>query len=253
MPAGAVAAPMRADGPVPLLLPVLLRAQQLLLLAEFVAAPLASSSAVVPYTYHAQLFGAAPTASWLEDREVVPSLGSRHSVWPEWPASLEREFALPQFSGGGSVSNTTAYARVTSLLRAAVRGEGQGGLAPIYVLEAPSYFVEHLLPLVFAVPGWLLLLRGGLRSASNARLAHERYGIPRRAMLWVDPLKFDIFHDRRRTLLLGCTEPRTEGAGLPPGAADALCDPCMPDSPHKGRGERGEGGEEGAGVVPHNR
>ena len=45
--------------------------------------------------------------------------------------------------------------------------------------------VEHLLPLFYAVPGWLLLLYDGARSANNARMLHEEFGVPWSVMLEV--------------------------------------------------------------------
>ena len=81
-------------------------------------------------------------------------------------------------------------------------------VSPAYVLEAPRYFVEHLLPLFVALPGWLVLLRGGEHSAAAARLAHDVLGIPSDVFLWVDPGCVELF-DGNSTLLLACTEPAT--------------------------------------------
>lgn len=133
--------------------------------------------------------------------------------WPAWSAEKDKEILEGVFSERARQSSAFAlseeYHQFTSQLRARVRGRGSDPaevVAPVYILESPVYFVEHLLPLFLAVPGWLVLFFDGEHSLSNAQLAHERFGIPYSAMLEVDPDEFDLFHCDQ-TLLLACTEP----------------------------------------------
>ena len=156
----------------------------------------------------------------LSGRHVCPIWGLR----PPWRDGLDAELfncTFPEQRSGcpprprGRVDggfDLAEYTRYAALLRRRVRGGGGGGsraagigvvrpavrlLAPVYILESPTYFVEHLLPLFYAVPGWLLLLSDGARSSSNARMLHEEFGVPWSVMLEVDPDMFDLFQCNR--------------------------------------------------------
>jgi hypothetical protein len=126
-------------------------------------------------------------------------------LWPEWPKKMDRTIFEEVLSASSSANKVgfdiVAYNRFVKKLRTEVRGRG---IAPVYILESPTYFVEHLLPMFFAVPGWLVLLRDGEYSDESLRIAHEEFHIPRSAMLEVDLTEFDLFHCNR-TLLIACT------------------------------------------------
>jgi hypothetical protein len=135
--------------------------------------------------------------------------------WPVWNATMDRAIAEAIFPTAPPTSDHPGFAawlKMVRVLRKWVRSKHS--ISPVYILESPSYFVEHLMPLFMAVPGWLVLIRGGLRSAANARIAHGEFGVPASVFLEVDPTTFNLFQQPSTrmgsvpaTLLIACTDP----------------------------------------------
>jgi hypothetical protein len=128
--------------------------------------------------------------------------------------------------------DVAAYISYAKKLRKVARNlDGGCRRVPVYIIESPVYLVEHLLPLFFAVPGWLVLLRGGVYSPANADILYEQFSIPRWAMVEADAEELLMHkhsgscqaqkgrnHVREHEpcncaplepLLIACTEPRT--------------------------------------------
>ena len=72
---------------------------------------------------------------------------AKGEAWPVWPESMDSDVfdaVFPHDTWATAGFDVDAYVSFTAHLRTAVRSSG---LSPVYVVESPRYFVEHLLPL----------------------------------------------------------------------------------------------------------
>ena len=127
--------------------------------------------------------------------------------WPKWEQSEDVQSRILRRIGNASSLDGERYSKFSRSLQVVV---AETGIQPVYVVESPSYFVEHLMPLFLAVPGWIALVHGGKYSRASAEILIERFGFPLSSMILVN--QEALFTEDSKALLLACTGPTSPGS-----------------------------------------
>ena len=146
----------------------------------------------------------------MSSKQLVPiqptATFSRVTLQSPWTARMDRAIFDASFSHMRSQFDFDVNAYISFVK--ALRREVKTVTAPVYIIEAPVYIVEHLLPLFFAVPGWLVRLKGGHYSERNAKILQEEFRVPSWAILEMTASELRNA-DTSNKLFIACTEPRT--------------------------------------------